>query len=390
MLTVIIKTVNDIFRGWRDLWPGGLSDSNYSTLNLMAHCREGALGYNLAHCQNCHRQQWYASSCGDRHCPNCLGPRQMEWSEKICERLPDCPHFHVVFTVPTQFHEFFRLNYAVATAEFFGAVTETIKQFQKNNWKIDGGFFGVLHTWGSALNWHPHIHCLVSSGGADRSTGRWSEARRDYSFPVRAMSRVFAAIMCRRLEALDCDRSIHWPTELDTLEARRDWRVALYGQGWNIFSRATLGNTRAVVRYLARYTSRIAMSNQRIESIDEEERTVSFTVKDYRQNGAKKTMTLSGKEFIHRFSQHLVPRGLRRVRYYGYLARKGKFAKIDGAPETCLRERAAAPEKRSCEQCGSNDWRFAALFLPEVMVALVNRCHSTGNSFSLVQPRAAP
>ena len=356
----------------------------------MAHCREGSLGYNLAHCQSCHHQQWYASSCGDRHCPNCLGPRQMEWSEKICERLPDCPHFHIVFTVPESFHEFFRLNFKVATAEFFGAAAETLKQFQKNNWGVDGGFFGVLHTWGSGLNWHPHLHCLVSSGGADRKTGRWRQARRDYSFPVRAMSRVFAAILCRRLEALEGHESVEWPPGLVSLEERRAWRVALYSQGWNIFSRATLGNTRAVVRYLARYTSRIAMSNQRIESVDEDERTVSFTVKDYRNEGVKKRLTLSGKEFIRRFTWHLVPRGLRRVRYYGYLARRATLAQIEGAPERCLKESACEPERRPCERCQGTEWRFAALYLPAMMVPSVTRCLTGKGSFSLVRTRAAP
>jgi hypothetical protein len=314
----------------------------------------------------------------------------MEWSEKVCERLPDCPHFHVVFTVPEALHEFFALNYRVASDTLFAAAAETLKRFQQNNWGIDGGFFGVLHTWGSALNWHPHLHVLVGSGGADRETGRWREARRNYSFPVRAMSRVFAAIMTRRIEELDSDRTIRWPEGLESLEERRSWRVRLYREGWNIFSRATLGNTRAVVRYLARYTSRIAMSNQRIESVDEASRTVSFTVKDYRNGGARKTLILGGKEFIRRFCSHLVPKGLRRVRYYGYLARKGKFQTIAGAPGECLSENSEPIERRACDRCQATDWKFATLFLPEALVSLASRYGRGHSSFSLVQPRAAP
>lgn len=314
----------------------------------------------------------------------------MEWSEKVCERLPDCPHFHLVFTVPEELHAFFALNYRIASDTLFSAAAETLKLFQKNNWGIDGGFFGVLHTWGSALNWHPHLHCLVSSGGADSKTGRWREARRDYSFPVRAMSRVFAAIMTRLIEALDFDGTIQWPEGLESLEERRSWRVRLYREGWNIFSRATLGNTRAVVRYLARYTSRIAMSNQRIESLDEESRTASFTVKDYRNGGKKKTLILSGKEFIRRFCSHLVPKGLRRVRYYGYLARKGKFQAIEGAPKECLSEISEPVECRPCDHCQATDWKFVTLFLPQLLVSIASRCGRGNSSFSLVQPRAAP
>ena len=316
----IKATVNDILREWRDLWPGGLGDKEYSTLNLMALCREGSLGYNHARCQGCRHQEWFASSCGNRHCPNCLGPRQAEWSEKVCARLPDCPHFHVVFTVPEELHEFFEANYQIAADELFGAAAETLKLFQKNNWGMEGGFLAVLHTWGRALNWHPHLHVLVSAGGRDRSTGRWKQARDNYLFPVRLMSKVFGAILLRRLEALDGRSGIRWPGRLESLESRRDWRLRLAGRNWNIFSRATLGNTRAVVRYLARYTSRIAMSNQRIKRVDERERTVSFEYKDYRDEGRTKEMTMGGAAFLRSFSRHLVPKGYRRVRYFGMVA----------------------------------------------------------------------
>ncbi|MEM7026202.1 MAG: transposase, partial [Pseudomonadota bacterium] len=299
----------------------------------MANCRSGGLGYNRAQCTGCKKSEWYASSCGDRHCPNCLGPRQAQWSEKVCERLPDCAHFHVVFTVPEEFGEFFEKNYKAAAGELFGAAAEVLKSFQRNNWGMDGGFLGVLHTWGSALNWHPHLHVLVSAGGADRKTGRWREARRDYLFPVRAMSKVFRAVMLRRIEALDADPEIAWPAGLESIEARRDWRVRLARKSWNIFSRPTLGNTRAVVRYLARYTSRIAMSNRRITRVDEEKRTVDFEWKDYRNGGRKGEKTIAAKAFLWRFARHLVPKGFRRVRYYGLLAgARGRLLKLAGGP----------------------------------------------------------
>jgi len=354
----INATVNDILREWRDLWPGGLREEEYSTLNLMALCRQGPLGYNHARCQDCRHQEWYASSCGNRHCPNCLGPRQAQWSEKVCGRLPDCPHFHVVFTVPEELHEFFETNYRIAAEALFGAAAETLKLFQKNNWRMEGGFFGVLHTWGRALNWHPHLHVLVSAGGRDVSTGRWRQARANYLFPVRSMSRVFGAILLRILEALEGDSKVRWPERLETLEARRDWRVRLAGRNWNIFSRATLGNTRAVVRYLARYTSRIAMSNQRIKRIDEERRTVSFAFKDYRDGEKTKEMTLSGGEFLRRFSRHLVPKGFRRVRYFGLLAgAKGRHLALPHAPRSPIGEKAPECPRPACRNCGGSSWR---------------------------------
>lgn len=159
---------------------------------------------------------------------------------------------------------------------------------------MESGFPGVIHTWGRTLNRHPHLHVLVSAGGRDVSTSRRRQARDNYLFPVRSMSRVFGAILLRRLEKLDGDEEIRRPQELVTSEARRDWRVMLSGRNWNIFNRATLGNTRAVVRYLARYTSRIAMSNQRIKRVDEEACTVSFEYKDYRDGGKTKELTMHG------------------------------------------------------------------------------------------------
>lgn len=353
----IKATVNDILREWRDLWPGGLGEEEYSTLNLMAHCRQGALGYNQARCGGCRHQEWFASSCGNRHCPNCLGPRQAEWSEKVCGRLPDCPHFHVVFTVPEEFHRFFRLNYRLAADALFGAAAETLKLFQRNNWRIEGGFLGVLHTWGRALNWHPHLHVLVSSGGRDVSTGRWRQARPNYLFPVRSMSKVFGALMLRRIEELETEPQIRWPERLDTLEARRDWRLKLAGRNWNIFSRATLGNTRAVVRYLARYTSRIAMSNQRIKRIDEEKRTVTFEYKDYADGAAAKEMTMGGAVFVRSFARHLVPKGFRRVRSFGLLAgRKERHRELPGAPQASIGEKAALRPRPACRKCGRREW----------------------------------
>jgi hypothetical protein len=354
----IEATVNSMLREWRDLWPGGLRKEDYATLNLLALCRQGPLGYNHARCEECRHREWFASSCGNRHCPLCLGPRQAEWSEKVCGRLPDCPHFHVVFTVPEELHGFFAGNYRLAADILFGAAAETLKVFQRNNWRMEGGFLGVLHTWGRTLNWHPHLHVLVSAGGRDLATGRWRQARDNYLFPVRAMSKVFGAMLLRRIEALEGVAEVSWPEGLESVEARRGWRVRLAGRNWNIFSRATLGNTRAVVRYLARYTSRIAMSNRRVKRIDERQRTVTFEYKDYRDDGRSKEMTMSGAAFLRAFARHLVPKGYRRVRCFGHLAGAGGgHRELPGAPQGSIGEKAPQHRGGACRVCGANRWR---------------------------------
>jgi hypothetical protein len=270
---------------------------------------------------------------------------------------------------------------------------------------VDGGVLAVLHTWGSALNWHPHLHVLVSGGGVDRKTGRWKSVRPDYLFAVRAMSKVFGAIMLRRLEALDAEKEICWPKRLQSVEQRRDWRLRMATGKWYIFSKATLGNTRAVVRYLARYTSRIAMSNGRILSVEESdgERSVKFEWKNYRKGGRKEDRQVAGKTFVRSFIRHLVPKGLRRVRYFGWLAGANKLTRgeVAGAPVTRIGERAPKTTAPACRRCESSKWRYVSFFvhLHHSVVAAIDRrqsrsgashCESKGNSFSLVRSRAGP
>ena len=375
-------------REWRDLWPGGLSEEEYSTLNYIAHCRHGELGFNAAKCETCHDVQWYASSCGNRHCPGCLGPRQAQWSKKVCERLPDCPHFHTVFTVPNQVRKFFELNYERAVTLLFASAADTLKQFQANNWGVTGGFLGVYHSWGSRLNRHPHLHMLVSSGGRDLKSGNWKQARATYLFPVRSMSRVYGAIFVRMLEELDSDPEIHWPDGLGSVEERREWRLHLARSEWVIFNRPTLDSTRAVVRYLARYTSRIAISNHRIERVDQSTREVTFAWTDYRNGGRKDSCRMPGWKFIRSFANHLVPKGFRRIRYYGIICgSKERVRSIPGVPAQSIGEKVALPDPRKCESCGGTEW---ILTMMRVRPFDVTPGGSEVKSFSLVGVKKRP
>jgi hypothetical protein len=301
--------------------------------------------------------------------------------------------------VPEELHDFFESNYEVAANELFGAAAETLKLFQKNNWGMEGGFLAVLHTWGRALNWHPHLHVLVSAGGRDCTSGTWKTARANYLFPVRLMSKVFGAIFLRRLEALEDNAEIRWPEELATAEQRKTWRVKMAKRNWNIFSRATLGNTRAVVRYLARYTSRIAISNQRIKKVDMEKRTVSFEWKDYKDGQQIKEMTMEGGTFLRCFTRHLVPKGFRRIRYFGLLAgRKGRIQELPGAPQTTIDEKTTDPAQPVCSNCGSSHWKYFSFYKthqlqPGAIVSPSPTFQSTQESesrFSLSPSRASP
>jgi hypothetical protein len=307
-----------------------------------------------------------------------------------------------VFTIPEGVHDFFEANYRVAADVLFQAAAATLKKFQTNNWKMESGFLAILHTWGQRLNWHPHLHVLVSSGGMATGTKRWKQARRNYMFPVKAMSRVFRGEMLRRIEELDADAEVKWPEDLESVEERREWRVRLARKSWNIFSRPTLGNTRAVVRYLARYTSRIAMSNRRLTGVDQEARTVSFEWKDYRDGGRIKETSLGIAAFLKRFSMHLVPKGLRRVRYYGLLAKaQGSAYEIPGGPGRSISEEPVQRPAHVCSQCQGENWVYVASFsaasdaslvdhLFDLSSCTVTRCRSGDQRLSLGAPRDGP
>lgn len=274
--------------------------------------------------------------------------------------MPDCPHYHIVWSPPKETWEVFRLNYRQMADSLFAAANETLQQFQRNNWGCSSGSsLGVFHGWGSLMNQHPHLHMLVGACGVEIKSGKWKRMPSGYAFPVRPMARVFKAIFIRKLELLEADRTMRWPEELRTVEARRAWRVRLCGRSWNIFTKPTLGNTRAVVRYLARYTSRIAISNRRILGVDEEKRTVTFAYTDYKDGGKRKEVTLPGKEFIRRFAQHLVPKGFRRIRHYGLMCgKRQRFKDVEGAPQQSIAEQAPNPSGPACPHCQGHNWKY--------------------------------
>jgi hypothetical protein len=297
----------------------------------------------------------------------------------------------MVFTLPEQLHDLFAMNYRKIADALTESAAVSLKQFQRNNWKVDGGFLSVLHTWGSALNWHPHLHVLVSAGGVDSVTGRWKAVRREYSFPVKSMSKVFRAILLSRLEALDRDTEMKWPDGWQSTEERRQRRVALCARNFNVFSKATLRNTRAVVRYLARYTSRIAMSNSRLVSVDAEKREVTFRWKDYRAGGQVKERTLSGKQFIWLFTRHLVPKGYRRVRYFGWLAgAQTRLSRLNEERPGVIGERALPSEKPACQCCQAREWTYVSFFIRLSAPCATGQIPAAKERFSLVGQRAGP
>lgn len=340
-------TLNRLLLENRDRWPGGLSERQYSVLNLIAHCRTEVLGRLALACGDCGHLEVAPRSCGNRHCPLCLGARQARWAEAVCALLPEAAHFHVVFTLPEELEGIYRANFRAMTEIFFRAAGSTLETFARNNWGMEAGAVAVLHTWGRTLRWHPHIHMLVPAGGFRPGRAGFARARENYLFPVRAMSAVFRATFLR---ALSGARDIAWPAPPADPAARRAWMRQLAAKPWVIYSKPTMRRTRAVVRYLARYTSRTAVSNGRIRP-DGDGALLDYH--DHR-DGRNKTMRLGLTELFRRFAAHIAPRGLRRIRYRGFLnpnsrrRQELRATRTPPAPDT-----TTAPR---CPRCGASRW----------------------------------
>jgi hypothetical protein len=268
----------------------------------------------------------------------------------VSSELPDAPHFHVVFTVPDGLRRLMAYNRKVLLNEFFAAVRESLDAFMRREWKCAGGVLCVLHTWGQRLNWHPHIHCLVSGGGITPEGG-WRPCRGSYLFPLKALGVVFRAVALRRLRALDDAGKIAWPP--GDLARKETVFLHLAADRWGIFARPTLGHTGAAVRYLARYTSRIAISDDRIEGYDAGADALTFRWLDRRSTpAATRRTTLPLGRFLSMFARHILPKGLVRIRRYGFLA---PASKLRGAVPGRVPEEDP-PHRDPCPNCGREDW----------------------------------
>ena len=291
----------------------GLNSWQLRTLSALKKCRTSALGGHIDACDECGNVSISYNSCRNRHCPKCQGKNREKWIGMRENELLPVPYFHVVFTLPdvlnkTALHEP-KMLYDI----LFESAWETLQTFGKNK-NLQMGMIAVLHTWGQNLSLHPHLHCIVPGGGVDES-GTWKNLRSDgkFLFPVKALSKVFRAKFCEKLK----DKN---------LEEYPKIRRNLWEKPWVVFAKKPFGSPKSVVEYLGRYTHKIAISNHRIRNIDAE--NVTFDYKDYRQKGLRKQMTLSHEEFIRRFTLHILPKRLVKIRHYGFLSSTWKRKKL--------------------------------------------------------------
>jgi len=282
-------------------------------LDDIERCRTAALGGHVA-VYACNHEVIAYNSCRNRHCPRCLQHRARDWVEQKEHDLLPVPYFHVVFTLPQALLDVPAMARATLYEALFAASAQTLLRFGRERLNGQLGFLAVLHTWGQTLTLHPHVHCVVAGGAFNKATGAWTATKTNFLFAVRALSKVFrgkmiAELRRRTIPGVDTSKR----EQLIAAAARNDWVV---------HAKPPFGGPAQVLRYLARYTHRVAISDHRIVNVDE--RTVTFSWKDYRDEGARKLMTLDGVEWLRRFSQHILPRSFTRLRSYGFLANANK------------------------------------------------------------------
>lgn len=294
------------------------------------NCKTGAFGVNLSVCEDCGCISIHYNSCRDRCCPMCQAFPKEKWVDARREDVLDAPYFHVVFTVPEELNPVINSNQKLLYNALYHAVSDTLSELasDKKHLGADIGYICILHTWGSEMNFHPHIHSIVLGGGLDPKN-HWKDNGEDFFLPVKVISKVFRGKYLAELKQLWSDGKLEFHGTAEPFKNHFVFKELLdscYAKEWIPYCKKPFKGAESVIKYLGKYTHRISISNYRIKSMTDS--TVTFTVKDYRNHGQWKNLTLSGEEFIRRFLMHVPPKRFVRIRHYGLLSSRNKCRKI--------------------------------------------------------------
>jgi hypothetical protein len=361
--------VADILRGagpaYRAAHAGHLSLQQLKVMSAIEHCRTAALGGHVEACADCGHQRIAYNSCRNRHCPKCQGAAARTWlAEREADLLP-VGYFHVVFTLPAEIADVALQNKAAVYDLLFQAASETMLRIAADPKHLCAriGITAVLHTWGSALAHHPHVHMVVPGGGIALDGQRWIASRPLFLLPVRVLGKLFRGVFLSRLLALyDAGRLAFFGSLAALAERRAFLRhlAPVRKKRWAVYAKPPFAGPEAVLAYLSRYTHRVAISNPRLLAFNEA--GVTFRYKDYRRDGGQRqhVMTLAADEFIRRFLLHVLPRGFHRIRHYGLLSSSARRASLARARELLAVAPPPADEvpdqprevRPSCPCCG--------------------------------------
>jgi len=336
-------------QNWNSIDDGELMLNSWQlrTLSAIKRCRTALLGGHVDLCSSCGYIQISYNSCRNRHCPKCQANKKEQWIQQRQSELLPVPYYHVVFTIPETLNVYALQYPKEIYSILFKASWKTIEAFSKDKKWIAAkmGMIAILHTWGQNLSLHPHLHCIVPGGGVNKQ-GKWKIAKvlktgkaSKILFPVKAISKVFRGKFVALLKK-----------ELPQIPYR--FYPKLYKHKWVVYAKRPFGGPKQVIEYLGRYTHKIAISNHRIKNISNN--SISFTYKDYRQEGKKKTMSLTQKEFIRRFVLHILPKRFVRIRHYGILSsywKRNKLSELQNKLDFTPPVQVIQTKNHQCPKC---------------------------------------
>jgi hypothetical protein len=357
-----------------DQYGGVLSHSQRQALRDLARCRTAELGGHVEHCLDCGHDRIAYNSCRNRHCPKCQALARAVWLDQQAQHLLPVEYHHVVFTLPAEVGDLALANPAVVYDLLMRSAAATLREVAANPKRLGAtvGVLMVLHTWGQNLHHHPHVHCVVSGGGLSCDSAgkidaapRWVACRPGFFLPVRVLSRVFRGKFLAGLRAALSEGTLVLPGRLAALAERAryaTWCSALYAKEWVVYAKRPFGGPAQVLKYLARYTHRVAISNSRL--LDLSDGRVTFRYKDYADAHQHKAMTLAADEFLRRFVQHVLPKSFVKIRHYGLLANAQRevrlevcrrlllVAAVPPAPPSEDAVKIEPADPRCCPKCG--------------------------------------
>lgn len=366
----------------------GVSSRQEAVLRHIVDCRTAALGGHVDRCTHCDRVRISYNSCRDRHCPKCQSLKKAEWLEARRQHLLPVSYWHVVFTLPDALRPLALSNKRVVFNVLFAAAAATLLTLARDPKHLGAeiGFTAILHTWGQDLQFHPHLHCVVTGGGLDSRGQRWIATREGFFLPVKVLGRLFRGKFLNGLREARRQGELRGPAA--ALEEPSAWKRLLdrlYDLDWIVYAKPPFGGPDHVFRYLGRYTHRVAISNHRLVALHDSR--VTFEVRDYADGGKNKRLTLAAAEFIRRFLLHVLPPRFTRIRHYGLLASRNVHTRLARAHELLSSQPPAGPTETKTVPEAPTTWWQRLLRLTGIDIMLCPYC---GEGRLVREPRSLP
>jgi hypothetical protein len=380
--------VADIFRRWgpayREAHPGQLSIEQLRAMRAIEVCRTAVLGGHVEECDQCGAQRIAYNSCRNRHCPKCQWLDKEQWVEAQQALLLGVDYFHVVFTLPSQLHPLALGNPSVVYGLLFQAASASLQALSADPTYLGAqiGFTALLHTWSQRLDYHPHLHCIVTGGGLSAEGSRWISSRRDFFLPVRVLSRLFRGKLLAKLKKTYTQGELSFSGSTKAYEKRTAFQgllTSLYEREWVVYCKPPFAGPEKMLEYLGRYSHRVALSNDRLIRFEADQ--VTFCYRDRMDHDQVKSLMLDAFEFIRRFLLHVLPHQFTKIRHYGILSTRNRSTKlrrcqhmlgcacaVSPPPEsTCWQERMkrlTGIDPRICPHCGKGTMKVKKILDP--------------------------